>query len=835
MSGRGPGRYKDGMDEAAGPGTREGLSRGEFQRATRISVISGGTGALFLTVFGNQTIFNVFLMNHLGASPRLGGLLIGLLQLTGLFQLLSIFAFAYLGRRKPFWIALHLLHRLAGFAVAAAALASAEPGARGQAARAVALALGLSWTAMNLSSSGWMSWMADLVPEEVRGSFFLKRSALFQAVTVAWFFLASLMLDLFPEGRLWAAYALIFGVGALGGAADILLHLAIPEPAARGPAGPGQGQAEARAPRGGGALPSLAEFAAPLRDRNFVRFSLAMGLGVFALLLANPFQGPYVTSPRGIGAPNVWLGTMTVISQLTWVAIAPLWGFVMDRYGRKPAVTLGCLVALSLAGYGLVTPRDYVYLLPLIALVQGFFGPAFWEGSNQLMLSLAPPARRVVYIAWYNAIVGAVSSAGPVLGGELAAALADYELALGSLRLRGFHLGQFAGLLAMGAAMLALRRVREGEGRPTAWLAGQFATASVFRSYASLGALGRDSGDPRVARALRRIEAEDGGLVMREVLARLDDPSPEVREEAARALGRIGSPGATSELAARLSDPSSAIRIEAARALGRIGDERAIPELASCMASSSPELRAACAEALGAIGGEEARSILLAALSGEEDRAVLAMGAEAFTRGADASGAEGPAELIEAVEELFARLVDARNPALERQYAIALGNLLGRPAEFYRYITGEGAARAARCRELAEDFRARVGPLLGEDTPGEDTPGEDTPGEDTPGEDTPGEGVAALERLGAALEAERGDEALGLLLALHKTLMARIFGELAAEPDFPRAAGRVDLRLGAWARIAAESGRLRREPEPGFDDRTRLLIALLGLYYLGRA
>ena len=65
--------------------------------------------------------------------------------------------------------------------------------------------------------------------------------------------------------------------------------------------------------------------------------------------------------------------------------------------------------------------------------------------------------------------------------------------------------------------------------------------------------------------------------------------------------------------------------------------------------------------------------------------------------------------------------------------------------------------------------------------------------------------------------------------------MERIFGELAAEPDFPLAAGRVDLRLGAWARIAAESGRLRREPEPGFDDRTRLLIALLGMYYLGRA
>src|SRR5208283_1252284 len=120
----------------------------------------------------------------------------------------------------------------------------------------------------------------------------------------------------------------------------------------------------------------------------------------------------------------------------------------------------------------------------------------------------------------------------------------------------------------------------------------QFASAGVFRSYASLGALTRDSSDPRVARALRRIDGEDGELVLREIVARLDDPSAEVREEAARALGRIGSREATEALAARLADPSSPIRIEAARALGGIGDERAVPPLVRCLAVGSPELRA---------------------------------------------------------------------------------------------------------------------------------------------------------------------------------------------------------------------------------------------------
>ena len=97
---------------------------------------------------------------------------------------------------------------------------------------------------------------------------------------------------------------------------------------------------------------------------------------------------------------------MTVISQLTWVAIAPLWGFVMDRYGRKPAVLMGFLVGLTSLCYVFLTKGNYVYLLPLLSLAAGFFGPAFWEGSNQLMLTLAPRERRVVYISWYNTIIG---------------------------------------------------------------------------------------------------------------------------------------------------------------------------------------------------------------------------------------------------------------------------------------------------------------------------------------------------------------------------------------------------------------------------------------------
>ena len=698
------------------------------------SIAAGGSGALFLTVCNNQPIFNVYMLNHLGVAPETLGLLLGLMQASGVLQLLSIIAYSLLPRRKSLWMTGHLVHRFAALAVAGSAALFASGAGRAPAALLVSAAMLFSWAAMNLTSSGWMSWMADLIPEATRGSFFLRRSAVFQGVTVAWFFLASVLFDLFPDASRSWAYVLIFGVGAVGGVADILLHIG------RFPSPSGARAAASRPP-----ISSL---------RSAIRISwatLSSSASPSSRSISRPLPSALCDFARGHRAPNVWLGIMTVISQLTWVAIAPLWGFVMDRYGRKPAVFLGFLVGLSTLGYVFLTRRNHIYVLPLLSLAAGFFGPAFWEGSNQLMLTLAPPQRRVVYIGWYNTIIGVVSALGAIGGGVLAETLEDFRLDAGPIRMRGFHVGQIACLVILGLAALALRRVKEGRERPVAILVSQFATAGVFRSFASLGALSRDSSDPRVARALRRIDRDEGELVIREVIERLDDPAAGVRREAALALGRIGSKEATDALVNRLSDPSSPIRIEAARALGEIADERAVPALVRFLAVGSPELRAACAEALGSLGGEAARAALATTLSGEKDHSVVASLAEAVTKAAGAEEGDAPMEVLEAVQELFPRMAQARNAALKRQYSMALGNILGRPGEFYGFITGESSSRQARCRALIASFRLHLEPLLDR-----------------------AESRAILDELGRAVEAERGREAMAACLRVHGMAMIRL-------------------------------------------------------------
>jgi len=71
------------------------------------------------------------------------------------------------------------------------------------------------------------------------------------------------------------------------------------------------------------------------------------------------------------------------------------------------------------------------------------------------------------------------------------------------------------------------------------------------------------------------------------------------------------------------------------------------------------------------------------------------------------SGAEAVSEhgIVEAAWEILPRMHSTKNPVLRRQLAIAIGNLLGRPGEFYPYLTGERAQEGRRLGTLVRRAR----------------------------------------------------------------------------------------------------------------------------------
>ncbi len=148
----------------------KGLTAGRLALAMKLNVLTGCLATVWGIVCTPNPILNVFLRNSLGASASTLGLLVGLLQLSGVFQIVAIFVYGLAPRKKPFFVAAHLMHRLLSIPIAAAAFVAAARGDRSWGIRAIMIALPLSWSFMNASSAGWWSWVADIFPEKMRGA-----------------------------------------------------------------------------------------------------------------------------------------------------------------------------------------------------------------------------------------------------------------------------------------------------------------------------------------------------------------------------------------------------------------------------------------------------------------------------------------------------------------------------------------------------------------------------------------------------------------------------------------------------------------------------------------
>jgi len=115
--------------------------------------------------------------------------------------------------------------------------------------------------------------------------------------------------------------------------------------------------------------------------------------------------------------------------------------------------------------------------------------------------------------------------------------------------------------------------------------------------------------------------------------------SPDVREDAALALGQIGDEKAVDPLIKALDDEVSWVRMWAVIALGEIGDTRAVDPLIKALKDESPYVRMYAASSLVNLGKTEYLSQVLTALKNENEdvrvEAAITLGEIGDTRAID--------------------------------------------------------------------------------------------------------------------------------------------------------------------------------------------------------
>jgi MFS family permease len=153
-------------------------------------------------------------------------------------------------------------------------------------------------------------------------------------------------------------------------------------------------------------------------QRNLVVCMFGSFTTIVAMTLLLPFLPIYVEQlgVRGHAAIVQWSGVAFGATFFTAALVAPLWGRLADRYGRKLMLiraSLGMAVAMALIGLA----QD-VYQLVGLRLLAGLLG-GYASGSTVLIATQTPKDRTGWALGTLSSAVMAGSLVGPLLGGLL--------------------------------------------------------------------------------------------------------------------------------------------------------------------------------------------------------------------------------------------------------------------------------------------------------------------------------------------------------------------------------------------------------------------------------
>ncbi len=388
-------------------------------RAMRLNIAAGTVGMFWVAVAYGMAL--PLFMEAIGATGQQLGAVGALRQLAMLGQIPAALFVERMARRKPFWVRACALHRMM-WAVPAL-LPVLLPGRVEWYPVAIIVALASSDVLANLGSAPWMSWMADLLPAERSGRFWGMRQGVFSIALIFAFIFYGKLLDHFPANRGLRGFSIVFGIGALAGLCDVIIHWWVHEPAPL--------------PHPGGE-PVWKRIAAPMRDPVFRRLTFALGAWSCAAAMPGIASGlpgffNVVYLKQAFGASYSQASLLLVASAFGSILSARRIGHFIDLYGARRVIVWLMLAgsAISLAWF-FVSPARVNFSLPLLGPqsipkavllmsaasipIGGFYAGVLLCQYRLSQIHTAPEGRTLT-MAVHWSLVGLMASIGPMLAG----------------------------------------------------------------------------------------------------------------------------------------------------------------------------------------------------------------------------------------------------------------------------------------------------------------------------------------------------------------------------------------------------------------------------------
>lgn len=663
------------MSEQAGDNfsARSSLSRQQTAHALRHFVIMG----VLWAIYGPNAVVSGPVLSgfalKIGLSQAQIGFLTSFIGLFGLWQLVSSQLTRRVPNKRRMCVALGLVEITAGSLVVSTALVP-----EGLRFYAMAALLIIAYLLGHTVNPNFNSWLSNVLPAEIRGSYTGRRLALISITSIVYLTAASRWLDWRPD---MTGFVVVFAIGWVAGILGYVMMGLTPYPKTA-PAAPTSMA---------GALTE------PLRDEGYRSLAIFMCTWLGTGMMSGAFYSVYML--QDLSLSYSWVAIYTNITLAAMVLSYPLWGIFVQRYGSRPVtqITIWPYVAV-LGTWVFINPRTAVWLIPIQRALAGLCWSGTEIANSTLLYKLVPSGKEnSSYFANWMGFVALGAAGGPFIGGVLRNALPEAGIEVAGMQFAPLQVVfALSAVVCMVPALLS-HRLREAGATSPRYLLGQL--RGNLLGYAFNYALYHVGlSEDRRVEAARGLGRSHTPLAVEKLVDALEDLSPQVRSEAARSLGEMRREEAVEPLVEALHDEESDIRPEAAAALGRIGAPASVEALIAALDDEDPRVRTSAALALGEIGGEHAQAALYQRLTGSFHKSTFAALADGASRLGD-QRLIGPA---------LAHLPKFRTPVLRMQIINAVCRVLGEPRHFYRLLMADGLTRAG----LFEGMTGRIVRLL---------------------------------------------------------------------------------------------------------------------------
>lgn len=387
------------------------LSESELNRGLRWLLCDGVCSQVMVIL--TTGAFLVAFALHLGASNMTIGLIAAIGPLAQILQIPAVYLINYVQSRRMLTVLSAVFGRAFWLLVAVLPWLVPSP------FRIPLLLISLfGYFALGaVTGCAFNSWIRDLIPERIMGSFFAKRMALATAVGAGLSMIAGVAVDFYTKafGDALGIYSILFLIGGTAGIAGAVVLGKIPEP-------------KMQPSPSTGLLEVLLE---PFREPNFRKLILFLGSWNFAVTFAAPFFVVYML--KRLDLNMTWIIGFSVVSQIFNVLFFRVWGRLADRFTNKSVLTVsGPLFIVSFLIWPFLTlPERHFLTIPLLVLIHvlggiSLAGVALCAGN--LALKTAPYGRATAFLAVNALVCGIAATVAPVIAGIVADWFAVREL-----------------------------------------------------------------------------------------------------------------------------------------------------------------------------------------------------------------------------------------------------------------------------------------------------------------------------------------------------------------------------------------------------------------------